>query len=295
LPKLQNEGDLLATVGPVRFTSKELEARLNAQSPFLRERFRSNERRAEFLEKEIQFELLAQEAWSRGLHEDPQIVSELKKKMVQRLLTTELEQRLKGQEIGENDLRTEYVKRRDEYKKPERVRLSQIVRYVKNDAERAKARKLLFRLKTEISGKERKNNPAAFSEAAAQHSEDTGTKKAGGELQFMTSEELAERYGKDVAATVFEQAKVGDTFVADAQDAVVLFRKTGKRRAVERTLEMVKPQLRAQVQRERRNAAVEAFLEELKKKQGVNVDRAALEKLQIDFAGDRKKAGGKTP
>jgi hypothetical protein len=61
----------------------------------------------------------------------------------------------------------------------------------------------------------------------------------------------------------------------------VLFKKTGLRRAVERTVEMVKPQLRAKIQRERKNAAFEALFAELEKKYGVDYQLPVLEKMVL--------------
>ena len=58
--------EVLATVGETEITVGEMAARLSDQSPYLRARYDSPERRREFLDNMIRFELLAQEAERLG-------------------------------------------------------------------------------------------------------------------------------------------------------------------------------------------------------------------------------------
>jgi hypothetical protein len=71
--------------------------------------------------------------------------------------------------------------------------------------------------------------------------------------------------------------------IADAPNAVVLFKKTGKRRAVERSLEQVKPQLRGSLIGEKRTRAFETFVDDLKKKHGVSVDQEAISSITVEM------------
>ena len=63
---------VLAKVGDTTITVKEFADRLASQSPYLRARYNSAERRKEFLDNMVRFELLAIEARKRGLHEQPE-------------------------------------------------------------------------------------------------------------------------------------------------------------------------------------------------------------------------------
>lgn len=275
-------GKLVAKVGPVEITSREVADRINRQSPFLRSRFTDRAKKKEFAEQEVHFEVLAQEAWKRRLYQDERMVKELKKLMVARLVETEVEKRLAA-EIGEAELRAAYTASMDDYQKPERIRLARMVRFVSNEAERKNARALLTKAKEEILAEEKKGNVGAFDAFVTKYTEDELSRARGGDQDFQTRAELLEKYGEDVTKVVFDEAQVGDVFLVDTPDAVVLFRKSGRRRAVERSFEQVKPQLMAKVQRERRNAAMKAFIEELMKTHGVSVDESAIDAIEVDL------------
>lgn len=281
--KMVPGGRLIAKIGPVEITTNEVADRINRQSPFLRGRFSEREKKREFAEQEVHFEVLAQEAWRRRLYEDERMVKELKKLMVARLVETEVEKRLAA-EIGEAELRAAYTAARDEYQKPERIRLSRIVRLVEKESERKNARALLEKVKQDVLAEEKKGNVGAFDAAVIKYTEDDRTHPQGGELDFQTRDELREKYGEEVTKVVFDEAKVGDVFSVDTPDAVILFRKSGRRRAVERSFEQVKPQLMARVQRERRNAAMRAFIEELMRAHGVSLDEAAIDAIEVDLS-----------
>lgn len=282
-PKLLMQGPVIAQVGPVAFHTQEMEHRINAQSPFLRERFNDLDKRRKFVTNEVRFELLAQEAWRRGMPSDPQVIAELKKILVQRLVRQETERLSQAIDVTEAELRTAFVNRRDEYNKPEKIRLSQIVRYVDSEKVRAAATRALEEVKAKVLAGEKKNQASIFPKMARVHSEDEATKRSGGDLQFLTREQLQTRYGADVAKSLFDDLAIGDSVVAHADNAVVLFKKTGRRRGVERSLEQVKPQLRGKLMNEKRAAAFEALVVALEGKHGIRVDDAALEQIVIDM------------
>ena len=290
-PELASTGDMVAKLDDAKITGDEFTKRLVGQGPSAIDRMSDPARRKQFLEEQVRFELLAREAWAKGFQDQPDMIAELKKAIVQKYLRTVLDERVDSLPISETDLAATYQANHAEYNKPATIRLSQIVRRVNNDGDRKKAHALLERLKAEILAAEKKNKPTAFGEAARDNSEDEGTRTGAGELQFMNKEELTGKYGKEVADMMFEHAAVGDMVIADASDATVLFKKTGLRNAVVRTLEMVKPQLRARVQRDRRNMAFDALFAELEKKHGVTYDLDALNRIPL---GNQGKIGTST-
>jgi peptidyl-prolyl cis-trans isomerase C len=282
-PEMESGGKVIATIGPVQITTAELEKRIRQQSPFVRVQLKDPNKLKLFVEEQIRNEVIAQEAWRRKLYDDPAVQAELRRAMIQKVMKDHLETVKDNVETTETELLTAYKERLSEFNKPEKIRLSQIVRFVDDDGERKEARKLLEKVKSEVVERQKKNDQKAFSEAARAHSEDENTKLGGGDLQFMTQDELAERYGKEVATHMFTAVGVGDMAIADAPNAVVLFKKTGKRSAVERTLEQVKPQLRGSLIGEKRTRAFESFVEELKKKHGVTVDQEAIPSITVEM------------
>lgn len=281
-PEVAKEGEVVAEIGPVTLTTAELEHRLASQSPFRRMQLKDPAQLEKYVQGEIRMELLAQEAWQRGLQNDPKIKAELKRLMVQRVMNDHIESLGDALDANAGDLARKYKDQEKELNKPERIRLSQIVRFVESDADRAAAKKLLAKVKAQVITAQKKNDQTAFNDLAREHSQDEATKNGGGDLQFLDREQLTERYGEDVAKTLFEDTQIGDLVVADAPNAVVLFKKTGVRRAVQRSLEMVKSQLRGQVIAEKREAAFDAFIESLKTKHGVVVNEAAFSKVKVE-------------
>src|SRR5262245_29566390 len=141
--KFEPGGQVIAKIGPVELTTKELEKRIRQQSPFVRVQLKDPEKMKLFVEEQIRTEVLAQEAWSRKLYDDPSVQQELRRAMIQKMMKDRLES-MKGQlDTNETELMEAYKKRLDEFNKPEKIRLSQIVRYVDDDKERAEAKKLL--------------------------------------------------------------------------------------------------------------------------------------------------------
>ena len=181
-----------------------------------------------------------------------------------------------------------YEDNKSEYVKPAKVRLAQIVRYVETEGERKAANKLLRKTQKQVLAEEAKSNYRAFSNAAKKSSQDEDTRNSGGDLQFLTREALTERYGDEVAKFMFDEVKVGDLAVANAPNAVVLFKKTGMRRGVERTFQQVRPQIRGKLQQEKRAEAFKAFVEQLKGKLGVEEHLDRVEQIELKPTGVTK-------
>lgn len=281
-PVVSSEGKVVAKIGDVEFTTKELEKRLQQQSPFTRVQLKEAENKKKFVDNELRMEVLAQEGWRRKLHEDPVIVDRLKHLIVTQVMNTELKKLEDQLKVTDVDLNEAYQARIAEFNKPEKVRVAQIVRYVDDDKARAAAQKLMKKVQAEVLAAEKKNDARAFSRLAKEYSEDEGSKNGGGDLNFLTRAELVERYGEGVAKFMFDDVQVGDMGIADAPNAVVLFKKTGRRRGVERTLEMVKPQLRGQVLAEKRTELFDAYVEQLMKAQGITVNYELLDEIVVD-------------
>ena len=291
LPPLSKEGEVLAVIGPVTLTTAEMEKRIRAMSPFTRSQLDDPKRKLEYVKNAVQLEVLAQEAWSRGLQNNPEVIQQFKQILTQRLIQDEMKRLSKDVKVTDGEALEAYNTKKSDYVKPAKIRLAQIVRYVESDAERKAADKLLRKIRGEVLTQERKNNYRAFSNAAKDSSEDESTQNSGGDLQFLTRDDLTERYGKQVADHMFDQVKVGDLAVANAPNAVVLFKKTGARRGVSRTFQQVKPQLRGQLTQQKRTEAFNAFVEQLKKDQKVELHLSRSVNIKLEPTGVTKEPG----
>jgi len=75
----------LAKIDNVVITLGEFQERINRQSPYIRARYTSLEQKKEFLDSLVRFEVLAKEAYKRGLDKDPEVVRTEKHVMPQTL------------------------------------------------------------------------------------------------------------------------------------------------------------------------------------------------------------------
>ena len=282
VPELDASGSVVAVVGPVSLTTGELSNRIRAQTPFIRRQLEAADRREAFVEQEIQKEILAQEAWRRGLHRDPQVVDQLKQLLVQRLVQDEMKRLATDVSVSERDVKAAYEAKKDQFMRPAAVRLERIVRRAATERERATARRLLGRVQRDVRQSERKGERRAFQTAIDQHSEATEALPNDG---FVTRKALSEQYGETVAQRVFEELQMGQTTIVDAPEAVILFRKSGTRRAIERRFEQVEAQLRGRVLQERRLKTFEAFVERLKRDQNVRLFLDRAKDIQAPKAG----------
>ena len=129
----QSPGELdeaLAKIDDVTITVGDFQARINKQSPYVRARYTSLERKKEFLDNLVRFEVLAKEAEKRGLSKDPEVVRTMKQVMIQKLLAAEFD-KMKVEDIADADCKTYYDAHPEEFNKAEEIRVSSIL--VKDD------------------------------------------------------------------------------------------------------------------------------------------------------------------
>src|SRR4029077_17975835 len=81
----------LAKIDDVVITLGEFQERINRQSPYIRARYTSLEQKKEFLDSLVRFEVLAKEAFRRGLDKDPEVVRTMKQVMIQKLMRDEFD------------------------------------------------------------------------------------------------------------------------------------------------------------------------------------------------------------
>lgn len=289
-PNVKSEGgEVIATVGNVVITAKDLEKRIAQQSPFTRVQLKSPERKKKYVENEVEIEILAQEGWRRGLADDPRIIAELKRAVVQRVMKDQMAEITKKVELTESEVRAAFDARHAEYNKPESLRLSQIVLAKGNT-------KLANELVAKVKEAHKKRDEGMFADLARKHSEDAATRNAGGELQFLTREELAAKLGSPEGAQFwFDKAEMGAVEIQEGSDAIYIFKKTGQRRGMQKTLEQVKAQLRSQLMNEKRQKAFADFVEELKKKNAVTVNEAAIDGIEVDMNQPTETASAAAP
>ena len=261
--------EVLAKVGDRTITVGEFADRLASQSPYLRARFESPERRKEFLDNLIRFELLVYEAKRRGYEDKPEIKRARRNAMIQQMVKQEIDAPLEGAEIADEEIKAIYDANPDEYNRPAQVRASHI--FIED---RARAQKLLAQAK--------KADLAGFRKMAREQSQDEKTKSSGGDLQFFTADEEGSP-PKAIRDAAFTIAKVGVVYpdLVEEGGGYHIIMLTGKRAPLTRTYEQAKRAIRHKLNRERKNAAVAALTERLREDIDVEIDYEALKAIEI--------------
>lgn len=274
-------GDPIAKVGDTTLTVEQIQKKLDEQSPFVRVRYADPAKKKEFLDSQVRFEVLAAEAFARGMDQDPEVLEATKKIIVQKLTRDEFDGRVKVSDVTDADLEKYFKEHEAEYQKPEMVRASHIA--VAFGADKAAAKKKAEDAHKKANDKEKLKDRNHFKELVAATSTDEATKRAGGDLRYLSAAEIDEKLGPAARTWLFSSANINELSpVIEGKDAFHVFLRTGKRPAVTRTFDQVKNQIKNVVFREKRTAAFNALVDDLKKKHGVTVYEEKLDKVKVN-------------
>ncbi|GEJ57662.1 peptidyl-prolyl cis-trans isomerase [Anaeromyxobacter diazotrophicus] len=288
------KGPVVASGGGVTITADELKARLDEQSPMIRASFQSADRKKQFLDNMIRFELLAKAAEKEGLANDPDVQFTLKKVMVSKYYQRFFQQdpgAAKG--VPDAEVQKYYDEHPDEYHRPARVHLAHVFfKAEPGSPERAKkaaeAKKLLAKVLVD-----EKKNPTALSTAAREASEDEATKQVGGDLALKTEAELTQAYGKAFADAALK-LKDNETspVVVEGAHGLHLVRALGRQPEMNRTFEEVKPQIAARLSSQKKTKDFDEFVKKLREDAHIQVNDQELEKVAVAAAPAGGAMGG---
>lgn len=281
----EGKGTPLATFNGDSVTAEQLEQRALELSPFQRTRLQTQEGRKEMVEGFVRFELVVQEALKRGLHNDPAVLAEAKRVMVDRLLQQELREK-GGKPISEEEISARYEQHKSDFVKPEMVRMVHIfLAAPKGDAAKvAEAQKKLEGLLTEIRALAPMDFKA-FGDLARKHSEEKRTQPLDGDMRYLSKEELTAQFGKAIAEASAALANVGDVSGIVQTDAGLhILKLQGRQSALNLSREMVKTQLIKEIASDRRADMYAKLLERLENEAKYELNEAALAKVKIDMS-----------
>ncbi|HEU4729364.1 MAG TPA: peptidyl-prolyl cis-trans isomerase [Kofleriaceae bacterium] len=262
----------LARIDDVTITLGELQERINRQSPYIRARYTSLEQKKEFLDSLIRFEVLAKEAYRRGLDKDPEVVRTMKQVMIQRLMRDEFDAKITADTVSDAEMKSYYDANLADYVKPEEVRVSAII--VKN---RAQAERVAL----EARGEAGKTNKG-FRDLVSRYTQDEDSKLRGGDLRYFDAQ--TKELPAPVVRAAFALLNTGDVSSAiDAGNGTwYVLKQTGRRKAMTKSFDDAKPAIRNKLFRDQRLAAQKDFVDGLKAAAKIEIDEANLAKVRID-------------
>jgi peptidyl-prolyl cis-trans isomerase C len=273
---------VLVKVGDATITVGQFAQRLAALSPYLRARYNSPERRREFLENMVRFELLAIAAKEKGFDTAPEVQRTRNEVMVQKLMEQLFDGHdIKPVDVTEADVKAYYDAHQEEFSKPEQVRASHIL--IKN---RATAERVL---REAIAGG---SDAEKFYALAKQYNEDADTMARFGDLRFFSRPEHKQPDEPDVADAVrtaaFSIGDIGGVHAQLVQTAAGfhIVKLTGKRAALNRPLDVARRLIQNRLWRERREQAIEKFIADLRAKANVEEHLEHLSQVKVDPPAD---------
>lgn len=283
-PKVEAKGDPIAVVAGNTITVEQLQKRLDEQSPFVRARYAELDKKKDFVDAQVRFEVLAAEAYTRGYDKDAEIQEQVKKIIVQKLTREEFDGRVKLADVTDAELHKYFDEHQAEYQKPEMARASHIAfAFGPDAASKATAKKAAEEAQKLAADKVKLADRNWFKELAEKHSTDEATKRAGGDLRYLSKVDAEAQLGAAARDWLFAGEAINDVSpVLEGKAAWHVIKRTGKRKEITRTFEQVKNQVKNVVFREKRTAAFGGFVDELKHKHGVKLHEDRIGELRVD-------------
>ncbi len=283
LASTQAKGDLgqaVVEVGDNVITVGDVQERINKQSPFVRARYTTVEKKKEFIDNLIRFEVMASEAQKRGYDKDPEVMRVMKQQMISKFLQKDFEPKVKVEDVPDADVEKYYKDHPEEFNKKDEVRVSEIL--VKD---KAKAVKAVAEAKAQPKtlGADQKG----FRDLVTKYSEDEDSKARGGDLTFFDKDTQA--YPKEIVEASFALAEVGDVSAPlKTEKGWVVLKLTQKRPGFSRPLAEVKRQIQQRLFRDTRTKALDTFVADLKKQTKITFHDDNLAKIVIDSGMEGK-------
>ena len=202
---------VVAKVDDAVITVGDVQERINKQSPFVRARYTTIEKKKEFLDSLIRFEVMANEAERRGYDKDPEVVRVMKQQMISKFLQKDFESKLKVEDVPDADVEKYYKEHPAEFNQKDEVRVSEIVVKDKGKADKAYA---------EAQGAAQGAPPPAAPDgkrlqATSSPSTPRTRSRSSAAAISGSSTRTRPRYPKPVVEAAFKLAEVGDVARAD--------------------------------------------------------------------------------
>jgi len=209
----------------------------------------------------------------------------MKRAMIQEVIKRQLDEKLNGAEISDAELKQFYETHLDDFQKPERARVFHIFLPAKDVKERSAARAKAATMLKDIDAREKRGEANAFQTTAMRESKDPQSAPMGGDLRFLSKDELAKQYNAQLADAAFSLTTPGEkSGVVDTANGVELIKLQVKTVALSRSFDESKDSIRGRLARERRTHDYEEWLKKLRADSKVSVNEAELAKLTIEGA-----------
>lgn len=259
----------VAMVNGVVIPLAELQDRLDKQSPYIRAKYSSPEKRKEILDQLIDLEVLAQAAAREGFASHPDVLRQTKQAMIQKFIDGTFSKQFTIDSITNEEIEAYYNEHKDEYNKPEQIRVGHILVPDKETAEKVLA-----------AAQAKKDDAKEWKSLVATHSQDEETKIKGGDLGYFSEDDT--RFEASLVQAAFTLQNNGDMTLAQTTKGWHVLRLTGRRKALKRELKDVSTQIRQKLFSDKRKLEFDRFKGEIRRQSQIEAYYQVLDKLQLN-------------
>jgi len=151
----------------------------------------------------------SQEAIRQGYDKSPAVREQMKRAMIQELIKRQLDAKLSGSDIPDEELKKFTRRTSTEFVKPERARVLHIFLPATDAKQRAEARKHAATLLKDIDGTREEGEVKCFQSVAMKGAR-TRSLRRWRDLRFLSKDELAKAYNPELASAAFDLKNPGD-------------------------------------------------------------------------------------
>lgn len=277
----------LAKIGDRTITVGEFAELVANKGPFLAVRYNSPERRRELLDQLVRFELLANEADARGFDDLPEVRRARQQIIIRRFLKREYEDRFRPEDVSDADVAAYYEAHADEFHTPAQVRISHIL--FSSEATARRVLRQVLAAPTDIR---------LFRALAEEHNTDPASRDRFGDVGFVSMpadrRPTEPEVPPEVVTAAFGLESIGSVVpeLVHTSAGWHVVKLTGRRSAIDRTLEEAARPIRHRLFRERREAAIDELITQLRSAADVEEHLELLDQIHIDVPPPGITPGG---
>ena len=272
-----DSSEVVAKVNDTVITVSEVEAQIKKQPPFARARYADPAKKRQLVDELVQTEALAAEAARRGYDKDPDVQRAVKQQMVTSLVKKDFDAKLKPEDVPDADVEKYYNDHPADFHQKKGVGVRAVVVRSKAKADRAYAE-----AQTLPKGPENlEEQQERFAELVTKYCDVPESKALAPTLLFFYEDSTV--VPKPIIQAAFELKTVGELvppIKIDQGWAVILL--TQKRPEINRSLPEVKRQIQQRLFGDMRSKALEALVDDLKKKSNITIDDANISKVVVE-------------
>ncbi|NVN90737.1 MAG: peptidyl-prolyl cis-trans isomerase [Desulfuromonadales bacterium] len=251
----------------------------------------NQEKKEELLNSIVRSELLFAAARTAGYENDPEVIETVKQAMVGKYLRDNLDPKLGQLKATDQEAEAYYQTNRAEFTTHAMIHAA-IIKIAVSPKSTAEKKAELLKRAEEARAEALALEPGvpAFGSVAIKYSEDQSSRYRGGDIGWLQVGTVDGRWDRAVADAITALKTPGQiTPVITTADGFYIAKLTETKGATVKPFAMVKDGVRYQVVQDKKQKIEHEFIEQLKSRISVNVNRGLLETIDLPVQG--KQAG----